>query len=125
MKGIIFFCCLLIATAFTFCSCNKEKEEDVSVLVVGEYIGTYGKPTGGVIENYSVLISSIDKNTIKIAPLEGNDFGAWESDVRKEGNSVVGISSSDEHRISFIVDPIISITFIRPNIGDIFQGQKK
>jgi len=87
MKNSIYLF-LALSTIWSFASCDNESI-DLTEEVVGEYVGAYASNATAQIDNYEVRVSKIDDTNIRIQPVTGNEFDAWETEIERFNSSKV------------------------------------
>ncbi len=91
---ILLFCCgFLFATKPTLIS---EEAIPLADQIAGTYVGNFMNLSTGFSSNtYSIVVTKIDDNTIKIAPLTGSNSSTFEATLT-EDNEIITLNSSND-----------------------------
>ncbi len=126
---------LLLGIIIAFSNCKKEDveevEEDLTIEIIGEYIGGYGNNEGADINPYEVIVSKIENNRILVAPKTANEFGAFEIEIRKLSTTNI-VSPTDntqetERSVTFAIGTPINMNLNIDPLGEghFFSGEKQ
>jgi len=119
----------IIGTCFLSHSC--EKDEDLTVDIVGDYVGAYTSNATGNINPYEIIVTGIDDDEVMISPKNGTEFAAFEITLVRSNSSTI-ISDTEENQqldvsAIFTVGAPIGLTLsIGPlNAASAFVGVKQ
>ena len=128
-KNLILF--LLLGTSIVFTNCNKDEDEDLTIDIIGEYIGAYGSNTNGDINPYEITVTKIDNNNVSIRPKSGNEFDEIEIEIERANSSTINSPTNNnqqlEKSVIFTIGIPIGITLLIDPTGDAhtFVGEKQ
>ena len=128
-KNILFL--LLLGISFAFADCNKDEDEDLTVEITGEYIGTYESNPFGTINPYEITVAKIDNNRISVRPTSGNEFAEFEIELERFNSSTINSPTDDNQQLDksvvFTIGVPIGMTLSIDPAGDahVFVGEKQ
>lgn len=122
---------LLLGTSIVFTNCNKDEDEDLTIDIIGEYIGAYESNTNSVINPYEITVTRIDNNNVSIRPKSGNEFEEIEIEIERTNISTISSLTNNnqqlEKSVIFTTGVPIAITLSIDPTGDAhtFGGEKQ
>jgi len=130
MKNLLLFF-LLFGTSILCTSCNNDDTEDLTVEIVGNYIGTFGSNTIGNINPFEITVARIADNIVSINPSSSSEFDEFEVELERSNSSTINspTDANQQLEVSVIFTesiPIIVNILIDPT-GDAqaFTGEKQ
>jgi len=122
---------LLLGISIAFTNCSDDEDEDLTIELVGEYIGGYGSIPFGEINPYEIVVSKIDNKKVSVKPKSGNEFEETNFDLERSNSSTIispPVSQQQlEKSVVFSLSTPTTITFSIDLTGDAhaFTGQKQ
>lgn len=124
-KVFYFFLFFSLVTLFTNCS---DDSEDLTIEIVGEYLGAYGSNDTGDINPYEIIVSKVTDDRISIRPKAGTEFSEWETDIERINSSTISAKVGQTNpTVAFAVGTTVTLTFTNSNFGggSAFTGAKQ
>ena len=126
MRKVFYFLFLFsVVTLFTNCS---DDSEDLTIEIVGEYLGAYGSNDTGDINPYEIVVSRIGDKRVSIKPKTGTEFSEWETDIERINSSTISAKvGQTDPTIAFAIGTSVTLTFTNSNFGggSAFTGAKQ
>ncbi|MGB1242882.1 MAG: hypothetical protein ACPG49_10195 [Chitinophagales bacterium] len=126
MRRVFYFVFLFsVVTLFTNCS---DDSEDLTIEIVGEYLGAYGSNDTGDINPYEIIISRVSDDRISIRPKTGTEFSEWETDIERINSSTISAKvGQTDPTIAFAISSPPTLHFTNSNFGSgsAFTGEKQ
>ena len=127
----LFLLLFLFGISIALVSCDKEDDEDLTIELVGEYIGAYGSNTNGDIDPYEIVVAKVNNNTVSVGPKSGNEFTGLEIEVVRSATSTINSSTDNnqqlESSVIFAIGTPVAMTLSIDPTGDAhtFVGEKQ
>ncbi|MFK7906244.1 MAG: hypothetical protein AB8B69_14025 [Chitinophagales bacterium] len=126
MRKVFYFLLLFsVVTLFTNCS---DDSEDLTIEIVGEYLGSYASNDMGEINPYEIVVSRVSDDRVSIRPKTGTEFSEWETDIERTNSSTISAKvGQTDPTLAVVFSTPIALTFTNSNFGggSAFTGVKQ
>lgn len=106
-----FFLLLCLGVLFTFTSCEKDDDVDITGPIVGEYVGTYDTDKIDEVTSFTVVVTKKDNDEIRIKPKSGDAFEEFDVEMDKVNGSQIKSEDDEDESVTFDIGTVVSLQF--------------